>query len=153
MEKENSQLTTRLVGFVADDAYLLDKLHQIQVAYYLMASEGTGVLPMEAVNGTGGKGLFMVSGDGRGAVLMVSGMAQLSAPMGYRVWLVRQERQIDAGQVDVDSTGWGSAQVRFQEPILEFDWVGLAAQRTDEGPTPPGNMLLRGRLSSLKTVR
>lgn len=154
LEQENSSLISQLVQFVADDAYILDRLHQVRETNYLMAAPGTEAMPLQAVGGAGGpQGVLLVSGDGRRAVLMVAGMDQPPATAVYQVWLVRQGQRINVGQVTVDPSGWGTMILNPPEPVFRFDWVGLTPERPPAGAYSPGDMVLGGRITSLKSIK
>jgi hypothetical protein len=76
----------------------------------------------------------------------------------YQVWLVREGGyRVAAGQIQVDSNGWGTLTLHPPEPLFQFHWVNLTVEEMEEervGPDKPiERMVLRSRIPSSTGVR
>ena len=148
LERENSTLTSRLVEFVADDAYLQDELNQLRVTNYIAASPDSRVMLLAALReASNSQGMLIVSGDGRFAMLMVAEMKQLPPSSVYQVWFNQNKKLIAVGQVRVDSNGWGTVYLSIPESVFQSDWVGLTQESEDDGDTPTGVWELGGKIT------
>ena len=77
---------------------------------------------------------------------MISDMANPPSRQPYHVWLVRDGRRMWAGQVDVDSTGWGSLTLQAPEPVSQFEWVNLTMIKHGGSNAGTETMVLRSRI-------
>ncbi len=127
LEEENEALAAQVTEAASTDASrMMDTVQEIRAASYLLAHPATRPLVLEPLGDTGdSQGVLMVGDKGKRAFLMISGMAQQPRQLPYRVWLVRNGQRVPAGQVAVDSTGWGSLTLELPEPVFQFEWVNL----------------------------
>ena len=77
---------------------------------------------------------------------MISDMAQPPRQLPYRVWLVRNGQRVPAGQVAVDSTGWGSLTLELPEPVFQFEWVNLTMVENSGSNAGTETMVLRSKI-------
>jgi hypothetical protein len=160
LEQENSDLTARLNQLMVEENQLADSVWQTQVTNYLAAHPDTEALKLEPPSGVGeSHGVLLIADKGRSAVLMVSNMEQPPPLLAYQVWLVREGGyRVDAGQIQVNSNGWGALTLHPPEPLFRFHWVNLTVEEMLEEERavpnqPVGRMVLRGRIPSSGSVR
>jgi len=154
LERESAGLSSQLIRYNSDESYLSEGLRQIRLASYLIASPDHETMTLEAVGGAeGSQGLLLVSGDGRRAILMVAGMTQQPDTADYRVWFMRPGQRVNAGEVMVDASGWGIIILYPSESVFGFDWVGLTSEETTSVPASASDMVLRGRITSQKSLK
>ena len=155
LNDENSRLTARVLQFSTEDSGLMEFLQQEEMASYLMANPSNE--PLMLAPPGGGKepqGVLLVAEDSRHAILLVSGMAQESSPASYQVWLLRTDQRVRMGQVEVDSTGWGTLSFYYPpESVLRFDKVVLSRAGVSSGEAATRDMVLEGSFASLKTAK
>jgi hypothetical protein len=154
LERENQALAGRLSQALATAAQERETVGQLRAANYMIADPTTHRMPLEPVNNGDSPyhGVLLVSEDGRHAVLMVAGMSPPSSSEDYQesypVWLLRPGKRVIIGEVKVDTTGWGSANLAPQESVFGFDWVALSTGQGTEASPSAGNMLLRTRITA-----
>jgi anti-sigma-K factor RskA len=159
LEQENAVLTARLNQLMVEENQLADRVRQTQVTNYLAAHPNTEELILEPPGGVGeSQGVLLIADGGRSAVLMVSNMEQPPPLRAYQVWLVREGGyRVAAGQIQVDSNGWGTLTLHPPEPLFQFHWVNLTVEEMEEervGPDKPiERMVLRSRIPSSTGVR
>ncbi len=126
-EEDNEALAAQVAAAASTDAsQVTDAIQEIRAASYLLALPETRPLVLEPPGGTGdSQGVLLVEDKGNRAFLMISDMAQPPPRLAYQVWLVRDGHRMWAGQVAVDSTGWGSLALQPREPVSQFEWVNL----------------------------
>ena len=126
---------------------MMDTIQEIRAASYLLALPETRPLVLEPPGGSGDShGVLLVENKGNRAFLMISDMAQPPARVPYQVWLVRDGRRMWAGQVDVDSTGWGSLTLQPPEPVSQFEWVNLTMTEDSGSNGRTETMVLRSKI-------
>ncbi len=145
LEEDNEALADQLaVAASTDTSQMMDTIQEIRAASYLLANPETRPLMLEPPGGAGeSQGVLLVADKGNRAFLMISDMAQPPPKRPYQIWLVRDGRRMWAGQVDVDSTGWGSLALQPPEPVSQFEWVNLTMTE-DSGRTE--TMVLRSKI-------
>ena len=118
-----------------------------------MANPASQPMLLEPPQGTGkSHGVLLVADDGRHAILMVVGMPETAPAKGYQVWLLRPGQGLRMGQVDVDSTGWGSKNLYLPEPLFRFDRVELRPEAAGGGSGSGANVL-EGSIASLQSPK
>jgi hypothetical protein len=120
----------------------------------LTAHPETEQLVLEPPGGTGDpQGVLLVGNSGLSAVLMVSNMKPPPPLRVYQVWLVREGGyRVAAGQIQVDSNGWGTLTLHPPEPLFRFHWVNLTVEEMVEEdlqgiPKPIERMVLWSRIT------
>jgi anti-sigma factor RsiW len=147
LEQQYSVLTAQLSQASAEDQQILDTVHQMQAASYLAVHPETQPLVLEPPSGTGSsQGVLLVGDGGQRALLMVSNMEQPPPLRSYQVWLVKRGHRMPVGQIQVDSTGWGTLDLIPPEPLFEFEWVNLTVE--DQESLSQEKMVLRSRIPS-----
>ncbi len=148
LEEDNEARSNQVAAAASTEAsQMMDTIQEIRAASYLLALPETRPLVLEPPGGAGdSQGVLLVEDKGNRAFLMISDMAQPPPRRPYQVWLVRDGRRMWAGQVAVDSTGWGSLALRPPEPVSQFEWVNLTMteDRGSNGRTE--TMVLRSRI-------
>jgi anti-sigma-K factor RskA len=148
LEQENSVLAGRLNQAAARDEQILSTVHQIQAASYLSSHPNTQPLVLEPPVGSssGSQGVLLVGEGGQKALLMVSNMEQPPPLRSYQVWLVRGGQRMPVGQLQVDSSGWGSLYLTPPASLFEFEWVSLTVEERDSVAIVREKMVLHSRI-------
>ncbi len=152
--QRESALLTRWGKLAAQESQVIDRLNELRAASdFLAETESTDVL-LESPNNSGNSGgILLVADDGRRAMLMVTGMRELEPPSSYDIWLVRQGQSMWAGQLKVDSKGWGAVTLHPPEPLFEFDMVRLTPAPASDPAPGRGDMILEGQIVAHKVAR
>ena len=148
LEEDNEALSNQVAAVASTEAsQMMDTIQEIRAASYLLALPHTRPLLLEPPGGAGeSSGVLLVEDKGNRAFLMISDMAQPPPRRPYQVWLVRDGRRMWAGQVAVDSTGWGSLALRPPEPVSQFEWVNLTMTEDSGSNGRTETMVLRSRI-------
>ena len=155
LSEENSNLTARFLQFSTEDSKLLEFLQQEELASYLLANPSNEPLMLAPPGGVGDpQGVLLLAEDSRHAILLVSGMPQSPFATSYHVWLLRPDQRVLMGQVQVDSTGWGTMSFYYPpESVLRFDKVVLSRYSVSSGEAASRDMVLEGSFASLKSSK
>lgn len=152
LEQQNSVLTAQLSQAASQDQQVLETVHQMQAVSYLAAHPETQPLVLEPPSGAGSsQGVLLVGDGGQRALLMVSNMEQPPPLRSYQVWLVKQGHRMPVGQIQVDSTGWGTLALVPPEPLFEFEWVNLTVE--DQESLSREKMVLRSKIPPSASLR
>ena len=148
LEEDNEVLAAQVAADAATEAsQMMDTVQEIKAASYLLAHPETRPLVLEPPGGTGdSQGVLLVEDKGNRAFLMISDMAHPPTRQPYQVWLVRDGHRMWAGQVAVDSTGWGSLALQPPEPVSQFEWVNLTMIEDTGSNAGTETMVLRSRI-------
>ncbi len=148
LEEDNEVLAAHVAADAATEAsQMMDTVQEIKAASYLLAHPETRPLVLEPPGGTGdSQGVLLVEDKGNRAFLMISDMAHPPTRQPYQVWLVRDGHRMWAGQVAVDSTGWGSLALQPPEPVSQFEWVNLTMIEDTGSNAGTETMVLRSRI-------
>lgn len=148
LEEDNEALSNQVATAASTEAsQMMDTIQEIRAASYLLALPDTRPLLLEPPGGAGdSQGVLLVEDKGNRAFLMISDMAQPPPRRSYQVWLVRDGRRMWAGQVAVDSTGWGSLALRPPEPVSQFEWVNLTMTEDSGSNGRTETMVLRSKI-------
>ena len=148
MENAKEAMATEVAAAASTDAsQMMDTIHQIRAASYLLAHPETHPLVLEPPGGTGdSQGVLLVEDKGNRAFLMISDMAKPAPNRPYQVWLVRNGQRMWVGQVAVDSTGWGSLDLQPPEPVSQFEWVNLTMIEDSGSNAGTETMVLRSKI-------
>lgn len=148
LEEDNEALAAQVAAAASTDAgQMMDTIQEIRAASYLLAHPETRPLVLEPPGGAGdSQGVLLVDDQGNRAFLMISDMAQPPPKLPYQVWLVRDGRRTRAGQVAVDSTGWGSLALQPPEPVSQFEWVNLTMIEDSGSNAGTETMVLRSKI-------
>ena len=155
LNQDNSNLAARVLQFSTEDSQLLDFLRQEELASYLMANPSNQPLMLAPPDGSGEpQGVLLLAEDSRHAILFVAGMAQEPFPSSYHVWLLKPDQRVRMGELQVDSSGWGTMSFYYPpESVLRFDKVVLSRDGVNFGETASRDMVLEGSITSLKSSR
>jgi hypothetical protein len=67
----------------------------------------------------------------------------------FRVWMVKEGTQYNAGTIDVDATGFGSKTILLPEPITNYEAIMITVDKVAGVSSPSGDPVLRGNLGDL----
>ena len=152
--QRESALLTRWGKLAAQESQVIDRLNELRAASdFLAKTESTDVILEPPSRSGRSGGILLVADDGRRAMLMVTGMRELEPPSSYDIWLVRQGQSMWAGQLKVDSKGWGFVTLHPPEPLFEFDMVRLTPAPASDPAPGRGGMILEGQIVSQKFAR
>ncbi len=148
LEENNEALAAQVTEAASTDASrMMDTVQELRAASYLLAHPETRTLVLKPVGGAGdSQGVLLVGDKGKRVFLMISGMAQPPRQLPYRVWLVRKGQRVPAGQVAVDSTGWGSLTLEPPEPVFQFEWINLTRVENSGSNAGTETMVLRSKI-------
>ena len=148
LEEDNQALAAQVAAAApADAGQMMYTIQDIRAASYLLAHPETRPMVLEPPGGTGeSQGVLLVEDKGNRAFLMISDMAQPPRNRPYQVWLVRDGHRMRAGQVAVDSTGWGSLALQPSEPVSQFEWVNLTMIEDSGSNAGTETMVLRSKI-------
>ena len=150
LEMESVSVSARLFNFSPKNAQLLEALSQQEVSSYLLANPASQPMLLEPPQGADkSQGVILVADDGRHVMLMVAGMQETAPAAGYQVWLLRPGEGLRMGQVEVDSTGWGTKDFYLLEPLFLFDRVELRPETAGSG-SESGAKVLEGKIESMR---
>ena len=150
LEMENVSVSARLFNFSLENAQVLEALRQQDVSSYLLANPATQPMLLEPPQGANhSQGVLLVADDGRHVILMVAGMPETAPGTGYQVWMIRPGEWLRMGQVEVDSTGWGTKDLYLPEPLFRFERVVLRPGAAGGGPES-GTKVLEGSVASIQ---
>jgi hypothetical protein len=79
-----------------------------------------------------GQGSLLIA-PGMDPVLVVAGCPESGDGLNYWVWLSRDGERVPAGQLTVGSDGSGWLTLEFDQPLSEFDMVGVTLELSGEG--------------------
>ena len=152
LEMESVSVSARLFNFSTENEQLMEALRQQKVSSYLLANPSNEPMLLEPPQGADeSQGVFLVADDGRHGILMVAGMRETAPGTSYQVWLLRPGEGLPIGQVEVDSTGWGTKYLDIPKPLFRFDRVELRPMVPNG--TRSGTKVLEGKVSSLKSTK
>lgn len=149
LEQGYSENSAGLVQLVTEGRQTDSALKQVMETSYLMARPYTQPLLLEPTDGrSDSEGILLVTSDGSKAILMLANMDQPQPPQDYRVWLSRNGQNWPAGEISVDSSGWGTMALHPPESLYGYDWMNLTVDKPAPGQTGSGEMVLQTRIIS-----
>ena len=152
--QRESAVLTRWGKLAAQESQVIDRLDELRRASdFLAETESTDVILESPTSDGNSGGILLVADDGRRAMLMVTGMRELEPPSSYEIWLVRQGQSLWAGQLKVDSKGWGAVTLHPPEPLFEFDMVRLTPAPAADPAPGRGDMILEGQIVDHRIAR
>jgi len=152
--QRDSALLTRWGKLAAQESQVMDRLNELRTASDPLSKTGSTDVILEPLSRSGNSGgILLVADDGRRAMLMVTGMRELEPPSSYEIWLVRQGQSMWAGQLKVDSKGWGFVTLHPPEPLFDFDMVRLSPAPASAPAPGRGDMILEGQIVAHKVAR
>jgi hypothetical protein len=153
LQRESAALT-RWGKLSAQESQVMDRLKELRAASdFLAETESTDVI-LESPTSTGNSGgILFVADDGRRAMLMVTGMRELEPPSSYEIWLVSPGRNEWAGQLKVDSKGWGTVELHPAQSLFDFDMVRLSPAPSSDPVPGRGDMILEGQIVDHRIAR
>ena len=124
-------------------------LKQVMETSYLMARPFTQPLLLSPTDGNSqSEGVLLVTSDGSKAILMLANMETPQNAQAFNVWLSRNGQHLPAGQISVDSSGWGTMALNPPESLYGFDWMNLTVDKPQSGAGAGEEMVLQTRILS-----
>ena len=153
LTEEQANLVARLLNMAPNDTRLVGYLKQSEVASYLMENPSNEPLMLVPPGEDGDpQGVLLFAEDSRHGVLLIANMAHPEPPASYQVWLWRPDQRVRMGEVWVNSLGWGEMPLYYPpESVLRFEKVFLRKSGPDTNGAEPGDMVLEGSISALKS--
>ena len=146
LEQEIPRLTDRLIS---EDSQLVNALLQLRVISFWLAYPTSAPMLLEPPSGTGNsQGVLRIADDGLSAMLMVAGMPELPLSTVYQVWLTGEGQRVQAGQLQVDPSGWGATTIYLAAPILGFEAVDVTVETEGGLGSASGVRVLEGKIVS-----
>jgi anti-sigma-K factor RskA len=100
-----------------------------------------------AVGGETAKGHFWAAPSGQVACLVVQGLPAVAAGQAYQVWLIHGAERTSGGIFDArDGNGW--ILVQLDEPLANYDSIGVTVEPRPGSAMPTGPPVLRGALAA-----
>ena len=149
LERGHTENSAGILQLASEGQRTDSSLKQVMETSYLMARPYTQPLLLEPTDGrSDSEGILLVTSDGSKAILMLANMDQPQPPQDYQVWLSRNGQHWPAGEISVDSTGWGTMALSPPESLYGYDWMNLTVDRPVSGETAGGEMVLQTRIIS-----
>ncbi|MDA1127843.1 MAG: anti-sigma factor [Chloroflexi bacterium] len=147
----NMATTTAQMNAAADaESNVMDLVLRLQKASYELAQPDNMSLELRSpFEGSRSQGVLLVNSDGNRGVIMVAGLEPPTPSTSYHIWFMRGQDKLWAGQVDVDSDGWGTVLLQVSEPIMGFEKVEL----TSGSSQVQSDMVLQGSLVAMSAPR
>ena len=152
--QRESAVLTRWGKLAAQESQVMDRLDELRAASdFLAETKSTDVILVSPSSSGNSGGILLVADDGRRAMLMVTGMRELEPPSSYEVWLVSPGRNEWAGQLKVDSKGWGAVELHPPQSLFDFDMVRLSPAPASDPVPGRGDMILEGQIVDHRIAR
>jgi len=152
--QRESAVLTRWGKLAAQESQVMDRLDELRAASdFLAETESTDVILESPTSSGNSGGILLVADDGRRAMLMVTGMRELEPPSSYEVWLVSPGRTEWAGQLKIDSKGWGAVELHPPQSLFDFEMVRLTPAPASDPVPGRGDMILEGQIVDHRIAR
>ncbi len=136
---------------------LVTALRDQRALTYILASPGVRVVTMESLvpQSPEPRGMLLAIPDRERALFVGSGLKQLPRDQVYKLWLVRPEERLDAGDVTVDKDGYAHMWLRLQWPLSDYVVAGVTIEAAGLEPdaAPTSSLLLRGAVEPPSQIR
>ncbi|HEX9369403.1 MAG TPA: anti-sigma factor [Roseiflexaceae bacterium] len=100
-----------------------------------------------AVGGDMAEGHFWAAPSGQVACLVVQRLPAVAAGQAYQVWLMHGAERTSGGVFDAhDGNGW--ILIQLDEPLANYDSIGVTVEPRAGSATPTGPPVLRGALAA-----
>ena len=149
LERGQASASAGISQLVADTQQSDSALKQVMETSYLMARPFTQPLLLQPTDGSStSEGVLLVTNDGRKAILMLANMEQPRPPQAYTVWLSRNGQHLPVGQINVDSSGWGTMALNPPDSLYGYDWMNLTVDKPEAAEGGSSEMVLQTRIIS-----
>jgi len=103
------------------------------------------------VSGETASGRFWMVPQGQAACLVVQGLPPIAEDRAYQVWLTRSGKRISGGVFQAhDGNAW--ILIRSDEPLTDFDLVGVTVEPREGSPAPTGPRVLQGAITPVRAA-
>jgi anti-sigma-K factor RskA len=80
------------------------------------------------------------------ALLTTSGLPALNPDRAYQAWLIRGDQPVGIGVFQVDENGHGVLIFDSDQPITDYDVIGITEEPADGSSSPTSNPILAGQV-------
>jgi anti-sigma-K factor RskA len=137
LQRELSTQTAQLTASRANWQTMIVLLNDSAVRWY-------------AVTGDGTTGHFWAAPQGKVGCLVVQGLPAIKADQVYQVWLVRDGEQASGGVFEArEGNGW--ILIRLNEPLSNYQFVGVTIEPRGGSAAPTGKPVLEGQIARAHT--
>jgi anti-sigma-K factor RskA len=105
------------------------------------------VIPMAGTDqAPGSTGYMMIFTNETAGTLAVREAPILEPGYQYQVWLIKDGKRSSGGVFSVNGQGYGSLQIEANQPLQNYQAVGITIEPTGGSPAPTGAKVLGGNL-------
>lgn len=133
LQRQLSEQTAEITASRADWQTMIGLLNDPAVSWYPVAGDAA-------------HGHLWSDASGRVACLVVQGMPALAADQVYQVWLIHGEERTNGG-VFASHNGNGWILIQLDEPLTNYDAIGVSSEPRGGSAMPTGVSVLHGDLS------
>jgi hypothetical protein len=147
---EKDVLESKIETMVDDEAEMAKMVNDLRDLTFWATAPDTSVTHLAAVDrSTEADGMIFVRTSESEVKLVASNMPALPTGRVFRVWMVKEGTQYNAGTIDVDATGFGSKTILLPEPITNYEAIMITVDKVAGVSSPSGDPVLRGNLGDL----
>jgi anti-sigma-K factor RskA len=132
------------IGLAINTIHLNRQLSTIQAR---LPSSDIRVVPMAGTDqAPGSTGYMMIFTNETAGTLAVREAPTLEPGYQYQVWLIKDGKRTSGGVFSVNGQGYGSLQIEANQPLQNYQAVGITIEPTGGSPAPTGAKVLGGNL-------
>ena len=92
-------------------------------------------------------GAVIVGRQKKRALLIVRDLPPLAPAYQYQLWLIKNGKRTNGGVFSVSEDGRGKLIIEIDQPIVNFDALGITIEPSGGSPGPTGNKVLGGKVT------
>ena len=159
MDSSNATLSAQMADdmgqAMAADLSLQQIIQQVQEASLALARPGSRTALLSAPGRNSGSEGVLVLGEDDAATIIASGLAPTASGQTYQIWLMGPWENRMIGTLAVNADGWGAVSLNPQEPVSQYERVGLMLGAAGEPASAPPdmeeeNLVLAGEIRALR---
>jgi anti-sigma-K factor RskA len=132
------------IGLAINTIHLNRQLSTIQAR---IPSSDIRVVQMAGTDqAPGSTGYMMIFTNETAGTLAVREAPILEPGYQYQVWLIKDGKRTSGGVFSVNGQGYGSLQIEANQPLQNYQAVGITIEPTGGSPAPTGAKVLGGNL-------
>ncbi|MBM3934158.1 MAG: hypothetical protein FJ319_07635 [SAR202 cluster bacterium] len=140
-------LDAQITSAALDEAELQQKLRIQRDLTAMVASPDVSIAKLTGTSvAANSRGILAISATGTSAIISASNLPLLPAGRIYRIWLMRDGNEFEAGSFSVDEAGFGQAIVDLTDPLTAYSSIKITIERTEGSPSAIGESVMRGDL-------
>lgn len=93
-------------------------------------------------------GTLVLDQQGTYGTLVVDKMQVLHPDQQYQVWMIQDGVRTSAGLFSVNYDGYASLELMVDQPLIQYDAIGITIEPAGGSPGPTGDKVLGGELSN-----